>query len=906
LHTTKARSPIENSEVVLKNRTKKAKSKKLRHQTRVVFCVSIVTLVSVFYAASSTIVSRSLAKVERQDTRQIVTGTLGVFTQDIDDFSNRNVDWSAWDDTYKFIQDGNQKYIKSNLTNEQIALLNVNVILYVDANGKIIYGTGFDTDTKQKTRIPETIIRSIESNNILMQRSNPGRNVAGIVPTPEGLMLISSRPILNSQGRGAIHGRLIFGQYINDKATQKLAEANSLSLKIHALNKNNLPADFQIARTNISTNEPIFVSSLSKEIIAGYALLNDIYGQPAAILRVDNSRDNYNIQSKKSLQYLLISLCIISLIFGAIALPLLERLLLFCYERQEREQRYRAVVTQASEGIILVDANNKSFIEANNALLKLLGYSWQELQHMTLYDLIVGNRQQIDDAIDNIAKTNTPLVGEWQCYRQHEAPIDVEFSANAIAYEEKDALCIVLRDIRTRKQAEVALKESEKRLSWQATHDPLTDLLNRRAFEQSLNQALLSTKNLQQQHVLCYLDLDRFKIINDTCGHIAGDELLRQVSSLFQGSLRKTDTLARLGGDEFGILLYQCPIERAVEIANTLRERISQFTFLWRNQTFSIGVSIGLVTINVNKFQSLDMAMSAADAACYSAKNKGRNQVHIYDTTEKELNQKLSEMQWGLIIPQAIANDRFRLCYQKIVPIENSNIKQEHYEVLLRLEDRSGNIILPVEFLPSAERYNLMQQIDRWVITTLFDHLEQQYQTDWESCPIKTLPSLYAVNLSGASINDAQFFEFIQQQFANTHIPPEIICFEITETIAITNLAKAAELINKLKLIGCRFALDDFGSGMSSFAYLKALPVDYVKIDGAFVQEIVHNAIALEMVEAIKRIAAVMGIQTIAEFVENEAIFQKLQSLGVDYAQGYAIAKPCFLDISSQKDKLYS
>ncbi|MBA2749843.1 MAG: EAL domain-containing protein [Tatlockia sp.] len=899
------RSPLKNHDVNLIKQTKKSKSKRLHHQTRSIFCVSLFTLISVFYATASTILSSSLEKIEKQDSKQLVVGVTGVFTQNIEDFSNRHLDWSAWDDTYNFIIDGNQQYINSNLTNEEIAFLDMNLVIYINSNGKIIYGTGFDLNNKQKTRIPGTISKSIEPNNILLQPSNPNKSLTGIVAIPEGLMRISSQPILNSQGEGTPRGRLIFGRYIDTKITAKLAKATRLSLTMQALNDNNLSSDLQIARANLSAKNPIFVKSLSKEVIAGYALLSDIYGQPAAIIRVNNSRDTYNIQTKKSLSYLLIALCIIGLLFGAIALPMLERLLLFYYERQEREKRYLAVVTQASEGIILVDAGSKSFIEANKALLDLLGFSWQELQQKTLYDVIVGDRQQIDNAINNIAETNVPVGGEWQFYHKYHLPIDVEFSANAIAYEEKDALCIVLRDIRIRKQAETTLRESEKRLSWQATHDPLTELLNRRAFEQSLEQALLSTKSSQPQHILCYLDLDRFKVVNDTCGHIAGDELLKQVSNLFQISLRKTDTLARLGGDEFGILLYSCPLDRAVEIADTLRERVSQFTFSWRNQTFSIGVSIGIAAIN-DSFENIDMALSAADSACYTAKKKGRNQVHIYNNSESELVQRLTETQWGLIIPQALLNDHFRLCYQKIVPIENSNIKQEHYEVLLRLEDKSGNIILPMEFLPAAERYNLMQQIDRWVIATLFAHLEQQYQTVWESCPIETLPNLYAVNLSGASINDAQFFAFVQQQFARTNIPPEIICFEITETIAITNLNKAAELINKLKLIGCRFALDDFGSGMSSFAYLKALPVDYVKIDGAFIQEITENAIALEMVESIKRIAAVMGIQTIAEFVETEEIYQKLQALGVDYAQGYAIAKPCALDISSQKSNISS
>jgi diguanylate cyclase (GGDEF)-like protein/PAS domain S-box-containing protein len=891
------------SEVNLTTPNQKVNFKKLRYQTRIIFSVALMSLISVFYAASSTILSRSLAKVETQDAKQAIVGIKGILAQNIADFSNRYTDWSAWDDTYSFIQDGNQQYIKSNLTNEQIASLNVNLILYVNSNGKIVFSRGFDTNSKKAIKIPKTISKSIKQSNILLQPST-SNTLTGILATPKGLSLVSSLPILNSQGKGVARGRLILGRYIETTFTEKLAKATRLKLTIHPLNKN-LSPELQTARANISAKNPIFVKSLSEEIITGYILLNDIYNQPAALLQVDSSRDSYNILSKKSLSYLLISLCVIGLLFGAIALPLLERLLLFNYERQEKEQRYRAVVTQASEGIILVDSDSKSFIEANNAFLNLLSYSEQELKAMTLYDIIVGDRQQVDDAIDNIVGTNAPLVGEWQCYPKYALPIDVEFSANAIAYEEKAALCIVLRDIRTRKQAEIALRESEKRLFWQATHDPLTELLNRRAFEQSLAKALSTVKNSQQPHILCYLDLDRFKVVNDNCGHIAGDELLKQVSSLFQSSLRKTDTLARLGGDEFGILLYHCPIERGLQIANTLRERVAGFTFSWRNQTFSIGVSIGIVDINAN-FTTLDMALSAADAACYTAKNKGRNQVHIYNNNEGEVAQRSTETKWGLIIPQAIANNYFRLCYQKIVPIDNSSIKQEHYEVLLRLEDRSGNIILPTEFLPSAERYNLMQQIDRWVISTLFAHLEQQYQTVWASCPIQTLPSLYAVNLSGASINDPQFFEFVQQQFATTHIPPEIICFEITETIAITNLHKAAELINKLKLIGCRFALDDFGSGMSSFAYLKALPVDYVKIDGSFIKEILENAIALEMVEAIKRIAGVMGIQTIAEFVENDKIFQKLQAVGVDYAQGYAIAKPCFLDISSQKNKFYS
>lgn len=876
-------------------RKAKSKSKNLRRKTRLIFGLALTALIGVLYVASSTVLSNSLEEAEKQDTLQVVTSVLSLFTQYQEDFTAGYGDWSSWDDTYSFIANGNSQYIKSNMTAEQLALLEVDLALYVNSSGKIVYGTGFNRQTRRKTAVPAAITKQVADNNVLLRQSSPRSSLAGIVTLPEGLMLISSRPILTSSGAGPVRGSLIFGRYVDEKITDKLDRATRLSLKIHKLDSKKLPADFAAASKTLSRQEPPLIKPLNNNFIAGYTLLKDIYDQPAAILRVNVPRTIYN-QRQSSLRYLSLSILGVGLVFSAIMLPLLERVLLFYYELQEREQRYRAVVTQASEGIVLVEGDRKKFIETNLAFQNLLGYSFQELQNMTLYDVIISDRHIIDEAINNIASTSDPLTGEWQFCCKDERKIDVEFSANVIAYEEEDALCIVVRDISERKLAEAALRESEQRLSWQASHDPLTDLPNRRAFEQNLLEALSSAKNNEQKHTLCYLDLDHFKIVNDTCGHVAGDELLRQVSSLFQAGLRKTDALARLGGDEFGILLYHCPIERAVKIADKLREHIYQFTFSWNNRSFSIGVSIGLVTINADT-EDLDSLLHAADAACYAAKNKGRNQVHIYQNNDRELAQRLGEMHWGSLIPRAIANNQFRLYYQKIMPVEQSSIRQEHYEVLLRFEDEIGNIVLPMAFIPSAERYNLMQQIDRWVIATLFAHLEQQYQTNWETCQVEP-SALYAVNLSGASINDAQFFDFVQEKFASTSIPPKIICFEITETVAITNLAKAAEFIYQLKSLGCQFALDDFGSGMSSFAYLKTLPVDYVKIDGSFIKEIVDDKLALEMVEAISRIASVMGIETIAEFVENDEILKKVQFLGIDYAQGYAISQPRFLDIN--------
>ena len=425
-------------------------------------------------------------------------------------------------------------------------------------------------------------------------------------------------------------------------------------------------------------------------------------------------------------------------------------------------------------------------------------------------------------------------------------------------------------------------RELSRQLSWQASHDALTGLVNRQDFERQLEQALDLAKSDYQVHALCYLDLDHFKIVNDTCGHVAGDELLRQITVLLQEKIRKTDILARLGGDEFGLLLNECPLEQALRVANDLLSCVQQFRFVWQEQVFSIGVSIGLVCIDTNS-ESVAEMISRSDAACYTAKNRGRNRVYVAQTDDQERLQQRGEMQWASRISQALESDLFCLYVQPIAAITPAAQNGDHYEVLLRLRDEQGNLVLPMTFIPAAERYDLMRLIDRWVIRTLF--------RNWTRV-VGHKQSMYAINLSGSSINDDQFLDFLYKQFTLYSILPQCICFEITETVAIANLSKASQFIQSLQRMCCRFALDDFGVGMSSFAYLKSLPVDYLKIDGSFIRHIVENPVDNAIVTAITHISSVMGIQTIAEFVENDAILEQITTLGIDYAQGYAIAVP--------------
>ena len=428
-----------------------------------------------------------------------------------------------------------------------------------------------------------------------------------------------------------------------------------------------------------------------------------------------------------------------------------------------------------------------------------------------------------------------------------------------------------------------------RKLTWQASHDSLTGLYNRRKFEEKVNLAIVDTHENGSHHALCYLDLDRFKIINDSCGHTAGDELLKQLTQLLKQEIRNFDIFARLGGDEFGLLFYNCSTEAAGAIAERLRQLVFDFRFTWKKKIFKLGISIGLVPIN-SSTKTLTQLLSTADAACYSAKEKGRNCVHFYHRNDVFVARKRVEKKWIERLNRALEKNRFCLYSQKIIDLKSDN-SPHHHEILLRLIDRSGKIIAPGVFLPTAERYDLMPTIDRWVVTNFLAGYAAYCQSQ-QNQKIPLPSNLYTINLSGASINEREFATFLQQQFTRYDVPLETICFEITETVAISNLDNAVNLIEQLKKLGCSIALDDFGSGMSSFNYLKKLPIDYLKIDGSFVKNIAGDRVNYATVECFKYISQIMNLKTIAEFVEDNLILQNLRQIGIDYAQGYGIERP--------------
>jgi diguanylate cyclase (GGDEF)-like protein len=430
-----------------------------------------------------------------------------------------------------------------------------------------------------------------------------------------------------------------------------------------------------------------------------------------------------------------------------------------------------------------------------------------------------------------------------------------------------------------------AHREAQDIIHHLAFHDALTGLVNRNEFDRRLRAALCSACDQGKHHVLLYMDLDQFKLVNDTCGHLAGDELLRRLATVLTGEVRKADTLARLGGDEFGVLLQSCPLPAAQRVAEGLLKAVMDFRFPWDDKVHLVGASIGMVAINSGS-ASAEQILTVADMACYAAKERGGNRVHLFSADDAELVRRQGEMQWVARLNRALEEDRFVLARQLIVPLADQT-QPTHCELLLRMREDSGRLILPGAFISAAERYNLMPAIDRWVIRHAFGWLQSERER------VGALPcGVHFINLSGTSMSADRLFDFIAEQTVRHRLPPEQIGFEVTETAAIADLGNAASFIRALRAEGFRVSLDDFGSGMSSFGYLKALAVDYLKIDGAFVTNMLADPMDEAIVESINRIAQVAGMQTIAEYVEQAATQVRLRELGVSYGQGYAIGLP--------------
>jgi len=548
------------------------------------------------------------------------------------------------------------------------------------------------------------------------------------------------------------------------------------------------------------------------------------------------------------------------------------------------KEKIQAEITLHSimDGVITTDEDD-AIVYLNPVAERLMGVTARQTKDMPLSDILHLVHEDTGATLPSPSlaclksKQVEVLENHAALVRNDGMMIPIEATTAPMRNDDGDIMgaVVVFQDVSQERKL-------NRQLSYQASHDVLTGLYNRHKFEEQMELALMNVDVEDRHHAMCYIDLDQFKIVNDTCGHVAGDELLRQLSEILKYCIREGDVLARLGGDEFGLLLENCVLKQATQVAEKLRQSVKEFRFIWDDKTFEIGASVGVVSINRDNMD-LSTILASADMACYAAKDMGRNRVHVYEPSDVMLAERHGQMHWAGRITRALEEHRMVLFEQPVVAIKGVNVG-DHCEVLLRMRDENGEIIPPDAFIPAAERYNLMPKVDRWVISQVFQNLGQT------SC-IGT-DKVVAINLSGTSLADDGLLSFVLNEAESLQVDLSNVCFEITETAAISKLSRATQFINGLRSKGCRFSLDDFGSGLSSFAYLKNLSVDYIKIDGSFVVDMLNDPIDRAMVEAIVRVGHVMGVQVIAEWVENEATLQLLKEMGVDYAQGYHLGRP--------------
>jgi diguanylate cyclase (GGDEF)-like protein/PAS domain S-box-containing protein len=555
------------------------------------------------------------------------------------------------------------------------------------------------------------------------------------------------------------------------------------------------------------------------------------------------------------------------------------------------QAKERAQVTLQSIGDAVITTDSDGLIESMNPVAEsLTGWESREAQGRRVGEVVI----IVDDVTREPCESPvTRCLREGQVMGLAEHTVMLNRRGQEIAIQDSAApirdragnligAVMVFHDVSKERRLHRALH-------YQASHDALTGLINRREFENRLNLAVEDARQEPRaRHALLYLDLDQFKLVNDTCGHPAGDQLLKQITGVLQSRVRGGDTLARLGGDEFGILLKDCTLDLALRVAENLRQAIRDYRFAWQDGVLAVGVSIGIVQIS-SETPTVANVMSAADVACYSAKDSGRNRVQLYKPDD--VPERHRQMHWVSKLTRACDDSSFELFYQPIVPIlphyanAASHEAPEHFELMLRLRNETGTLVTPSEFIPAAERYDIMPSIDRWVVRQALDHVVHRAGSGHR-------PFTVALNLSGTSLNDERFLDYLIAELSNLQLAPGAVCFEITETAAIANLGNVVHFMRELKGRGCHFALDDFGSGLSSFMYLKTLPVDYLKIDGQFVENVTRDPVDRSMVEAISQVGRAMRIQTIAERVESREVLVELGRLGIGFAQGFHIAAP--------------
>ena len=886
----------------------------LRAKMLIVVAGGMALLFTLLFLTARTVLIDGYAKLEKDKTLIQVNSAISLLKDQAQQLDGIVAEYAHWDDTYQYMPLSDPQYIESNYTNGTFGNLKVKAIILVNLEGEAVYKRGYDYTSGKPWLIPKLIEQAVSKGGVLIDATK--EHTLGFFSTPEGVFILSAIDVQPSSTKSLRRGTLIMVREIDQSLLAHIESVIGAKLTIQPL------ANDKFAKIEKLKSGDVVVKPLDDLHVAGYAIVEDITNSGQLAVKTVDDREIFK-QGESTVSFLFwamsaiaLMLALISWIFDRLVLLRLERLnddvgrvgdtsnmtsrvrslsgndelaslshgINGMLENLE-ESKYalqleteRVQVTLESIADAVITSNAAGYVLFMNTAAEVLtGVNFSEVKSKKIQSLFRLMAEDKTTPVDSIWLTDSySNLEEVVLERADGQEFVIRKSASPLYDLDGNTFGIVtvLHDV-------TMLRTLSNQLSFQARHDELTGLINRYEFDRKAQAAIDDASTGSRIHCLAYIDLDQFKIVNDTCGHMAGDVLLRQLANHLKAKVRSSDTLARLGGDEFTLLLMGCDLAKAQEIVESLLQVVREYRFTYDDKVFKVGASVGLTEISPDHTPTLSELLSTVDSACYAAKDEGGNRIHVYRSDDKNIKELNNQLEWVSRIHLGLEKKQFVLYIQRM---ESLTVGAElHCELLIRMQGLDGTLYPPGYFLPAAERYHLMPKIDRWVVGEALGIIARKGVN---------FPYVCAINLSGQTFSEEGFLEYVVDQIKIHAVDPRRICFEITETAVIANLNKARQFMQTLREIGCRFSLDDFGSGLSSFAYLKSLDVDFLKIDGMFVKSIAHNKVDRAMVESINNVGHVMGIHTIAEFAENDEIISILKEIGVDYAQGYGVAKP--------------
>ncbi len=842
-------------------------------KTNLLIVASVAILLAVVYAASQLIVLKGFLALERASLERNASRVRDALNDEMSGLDRQTADWAIWDDSYVFMQDHNPLYIEKNLPDDTFTRLSLNLILFVDTAGHIVFSKTMDYSKPAELPLPVGMREYLHAHPQFWQFTAPDDGRSGVITVAGMPLLVGVRPITTSEGKGPIRGTLIMGRFLNAEEIARLAAVTHLSVAMGVLAAADLPADFRNAHRNaVDQKSDLAMEITDERRVRAYSLVRDIDQQPALLLRVEMPRDIYR-SGLDTINYFLLSLAVIAVIFALMMRLLAGKLLSSLHKNREVEQRYRAVVEQSGEGIFQVDVESLAVLDANGAFARLLGYTEQELVGLSLHDLYDRLPDVARNYVGLVLKARRHVTHEVQYKRKDGTWLDVETGANVITHDGKDVLSIVVRDITERKLA-------QERIHYLAHYDPLTNLPNRVLLRDRLRQDLAHAERNRWMVGVIFLDLDRFKLINDSLGHHAGDRLLQAVAARLNGCVRHGDTVSRQGGDEFVIVVSEVrDAEGLNAIADKLLAAVAEPCDV-HNQEVNVTTSIG-ISLYPRDGDDVDSLLKNADMAMYQAKATGGNDCQFYSSDMNERTRERLSLENSL--RHALERDEFYLVYQPQVDLNTG--KLFGMEALLRWKHPQLGDVPPMKFIPLAEETGLILSIGEWVLRNACAQLQEWRRQGFEGLRM-------SVNLSARQLLQKNLATRVGDILNDTGLASSLLDLELTESMLMENMQENIGTLQALRQMGVAISIDDFGTGYSSLAYLQRLPIETLKIDRSFVRDIVARDSDAPIALAVIALAHSLGHKVIAEGVETEAQLDFMRDHGCEAMQGYFFSKP--------------